>query len=534
MEAFKPNGRVYEFCDPSSGAVRYRKERIEGAGGGKSFRFSPIGRNGQSPVLYGCERLADLAEGQPVFVVEGEKKVDRLRELGAVAVSGDSGASSRWLPAYADLLRGLHVVLWPDSDEPGEKYIANAAACLAGSAASLRVVRPFGKPNGAKGRDVCDWVGGPGELASLVEEADIYRGRDESHVDSLHIFSIASLAGKSIPLRQWLVPDVIPANQVTILSGNGGDGKSLLALQLAIAVVTETGWIGYMPELGTVLYASAEDDPDEIHRRVAAIVEGREDLLLGSMGGFNVIDLSATDAVLAAPGARGGILVSTPLFDQIKSKVLELRPSLLVIDALADVYGGDENIRGQVRQFISLLRQIALEHRVTVLLIAHPSLSGMATGSGTSGSTGWSNSVRSRLYLEPAVGDDGEANPYLRKLTVMKSNYAAKGTSILLEWNLGRFVIPGAVDPIERAASEAKEDARFLALLDAVTEQGRKVSPNPSHTWAPLVFSEMPEAMGMSMAKLKSAMGRLFRDRKIAVVESGPPSRRYSNVVKIN
>ena len=183
MEPFKPDaGRkhvaTYEFRDPTTGEVRYRKERVERADGTKEFYFKPAGRNGCEPLLYGGERLADLAEGQHVFVVEGEKKVNRLRELGAIAVSGDSGASSKWLPAHADLLRGLNVVLWPDSDEPGEKYAARAAYCLRNSAASLRVVRPFGPPNGAKGRDVCDWTGSADDLAALAAGAEPYEARE--------------------------------------------------------------------------------------------------------------------------------------------------------------------------------------------------------------------------------------------------------------------------------------------------------------------------------------------------------------------
>jgi hypothetical protein len=65
-------------------------------------------------------------------------------------------------------------MLWPDSDEPGEEYIANAARCLKDAAASIRVVRPFGKPNGAKGRDVCDWQDGPEELVALIDDAKPY------------------------------------------------------------------------------------------------------------------------------------------------------------------------------------------------------------------------------------------------------------------------------------------------------------------------------------------------------------------------
>jgi hypothetical protein len=164
----------FEYRDPRSGDIRYRKKRIELAGGTKTFVIEPKGRGGSAPLLYGAERLADIAEGQPVFIVEGEKKVDRLRELGAVAVSGDSGQGSKWLPQHAELLRGLDIILWPDSDEPGERYIASAAKCLNGHAASLRVVRPFGLPNGAKGKDVCNWQGDAAALANLIEGAEPY------------------------------------------------------------------------------------------------------------------------------------------------------------------------------------------------------------------------------------------------------------------------------------------------------------------------------------------------------------------------
>jgi hypothetical protein len=93
-------------------------------------------------------------------------------------------------------------------------------------------------------------------------------GQGRGPPPELHIISVASLAGKPVPPREWFVPDVIIANRVTILSGNGGDGKSLLAAQLGVATVTETDWIGYLPKPGGVIYASAEDDPDEIHRRI--------------------------------------------------------------------------------------------------------------------------------------------------------------------------------------------------------------------------------------------------------------------------
>jgi DNA primase len=159
--------------------------------GNKKLWFEPKDRGGSEPLLYGGERLADVVNRQPVFIVEGENKVDRLRGLGAVAVSGDTGESSRWLPSHAKLLRGLDVVLWPDSDDSGERYIANAAKCLQGHVASLKVIRLFGLPNGAKGLDVCDWKGTADDLIRLVASAAAYEPPANGERESKVVFENA-------------------------------------------------------------------------------------------------------------------------------------------------------------------------------------------------------------------------------------------------------------------------------------------------------------------------------------------------------
>ena len=67
------------------------------------------------------------------------------------------------------------------------------------------------------------------------------------------------------------------------------------------------------------------------------------------------------------------------------------------------MFGGDENSHVQSRQFIGLLKKLARKHDCAFLLLAHPSPTGMNTGTGTSGS----NAVRSRLYLQTAKASDG-------------------------------------------------------------------------------------------------------------------------------
>jgi RecA-family ATPase len=68
----------------------------------------------------------------------------------------------------------------------------------------------------------------------------------------------------------------VPDRTVTLLYGDGGTGKSLLALQLAAATALGVKWIGLQPAHGPVLYLSAEDDLDELHRRLGRVDKGCE------------------------------------------------------------------------------------------------------------------------------------------------------------------------------------------------------------------------------------------------------------------
>jgi len=112
-----------------------------------------------------------------------------------------------------------------------------------------------------------------------------------------------------------------------------------------------------------------------------------------------------------------------------------------VLDTLADVFSGNEVDRNQPRAFIRELRRLALRIQGAVILTQHPSVAGLASGTGSSGSTGWNNSVRSRLYLTtPKTKAGEEASPNERLLKTMKNNHAAAGGKIKLKWQHGVFV----------------------------------------------------------------------------------------------
>ena len=357
------------------------------------------------------------------------------------------------------------------------------------------------------------------------------REKREDNAAPLEIISAADFAGVEPPLRPWIVPETIPDRTVTIMGGDGAVGKSTLLLQLAICVVAGREWIGKLPESGGVLFLSAEDDRDELHRRIDAIASGL-DLPLAELGDFHLVLLAGRDAVLAAPQGKSAAITPTAVWRSLVDNVSVFQPRLLILDTLADIFGGNENARPEARQFVGMLRGLAIDHNCAVVVAAHPSLTGMATGTGTSGSTAWNNSVRSRLYLELVKNEDGrEIDGDLRLLRVMKANYSSSGAEIPIRWRDGCFVVEGPAGGFDKLAAQARAESVFLDLLALLTRQNRDVSPNVSRTYAPAVFAALPNAQGIGRQAFADAMERLLSRGEIRVDTVGPASKQRSKLV---
>ena len=175
---------------------------------------------------------------------------------------------------------------------------------------------------------------------------------------SLPTIDASDFAGRRVPSRQWFVFELIPSRAVTMLAGDGGVGKSLLALQLAVAGLTGAQWLGMNAQRGPILYLSAEDEEDEIHRRLDRIITA-QGCSYSDLKGLTFATLAGKDAILGAPNAKG-VFEATSLFTKLRAQLAEIRPCLLVIDNLADVFGGDEIKKVQVRQFINMLSGLAI------------------------------------------------------------------------------------------------------------------------------------------------------------------------------
>ncbi|MGY8681457.1 AAA family ATPase [Bradyrhizobium sp. UFLA05-153] len=329
------------------------------------------------------------------------------------------------------------------------------------------------------------------------------------------------------PLKQrWLAAARIPCGDLTLYSGNGGAGKTETAVQLLVSVTAGLGdWLGCVVETGPALFLSCEEPEANIRDRIERICKHRciDPHAIGDLH-LHFPDLEATWLVTAD---RFGKVMKTALLQQIELWISVRRPILIVIDSIAAVFDGEAIARRQVRSFLAMLRKVARDNEAAIVLLDHPSVRGMADGSGTANSVDWRNSVRAMLHLSDADKND----PDIRELEVKKSNYGRSGEKIKLRWNGLTFVTKTSADSSPyRAAAERDVDELFLKLLDKRIAQGRPVRPSTGRGSAPFELAGDPEANGVSSDAFRAAMERLFTAGKIVSVETGPASKRRKHI----
>jgi RecA-family ATPase len=344
----------------------------------------------------------------------------------------------------------------------------------------------------------------------------------------LRIVDPTKLQGVPVPPQEWVVDNWMPMAQTTALYGDGAVGKSTLAQQLATAISLGVPCLGLKTKKLRVLGVFCEDDEGVLHRRQFDI-NAEYGIDFTQLTDFRWMSRTGAEdnLLMTFNDKRGeGVGKLTKFWHDIEAAVKDYGAQVVIIDTAADTFGGNENIRPQVRSFIQgALTRLAISIGGAVLLCAHPSLSGMASGEGTGGSTAWNNTVRSRWYLtkpdrekeETPGPDDGS-----RVLTKKKYNYAPPGADDLgIErhgnvFRLSRSSAAEMFDEAQRHAFEKQGEAAFLDCLRAMTKEGRGVSHSPNaKNYAPKVFAGRKEAAGFSKKDLAAAMERLFRAGRI-------------------
>ena len=334
------------------------------------------------------------------------------------------------------------------------------------------------------------------------------------------------------PLREWAILNRSPLNQAGLFSGHGGTGKSIVELTKDVAHVAGKDWFGSMPALGPAIYIGAEDDADEIHRRLADIAAHYgvtfKELI---EGGLHVLCLLGQDATLCVAGSKSGKVEVTDLYRQIYEAAGDIKPKNISIDTLSRAFAGNEIDRVQVYGFAMHMQALAMVASGSVTVLSHPSLQGMSSGSGISGSTAWHNAFRFRHYLKGVKpGDDEQPDNDLRELEFLKNQYGSLGEKVILRYRNGLFLPEPGISNLDKAVREARVEEIFIAGLGQIVRQGRAaIYGENSPEYGPTLIAQLPEVKKERVGKkdLVRAMNQLLAASKIHIGETdGTPSKR--------
>jgi RecA-family ATPase len=339
----------------------------------------------------------------------------------------------------------------------------------------------------------------------------------------LPFLDLPYLAKLPVPPREWAVDGFMPLGKATMLTGKGGVGKSLLAQLLCTCIAFGRPFLGLKVRQMPALYASWEDDHDELWRRQSTICASLGlDLAACHGARLDLISMADQPATVLFTIGETGLGIPTPRGEQF-ADLIDMNGGLFVLDNASHVYAGDHDKLGEVAAFAHWLNRLAKPTVNSIdqgpragLLLHHPN----KAGADWLGSVAYENQFRSRLYMDRPEGNDLD----LRRLSNPKANYSRTGGEVVFRWHEGSFVRDEDLSDehlleIQRVAEMGRDNDIFLACLAERTRQRRAVSEKTGRNLAPVVFATMPEARGVSKARLDAAMDRLFRLGRIERAE---------------
>lgn len=358
----------YEYQD-ANGAAAYIVERIE-RDGKKTFRQKRIengaevyGLGGLDPLPY---RLPDLIAkpDAPVFIVEGEKDVDRLHAAGLLATT-NSGGAGNWSEKLNQYFNGRRLVIIPDNDDPGRQHARKVTQNLKDSAQDIRIVELPGLRD--KG-DVSDWldVNSVEDLRALVGGAAELEGAYRAVTAT----SFSAAAMRAVRPREWVYGRHLIRGYVSCTVSPGGAGKTTLALTEAIALATGRALLGVeVPEPVNVWHYNLEDPLDELYRRAWAICE-RFKIEPEELEGRLFLD-SGRDRKLIVAARDGADLIANPAVGEVIEEMKARDIGVLQVDPFIKTHSLDENSNPEVDYVCSTFADIAKAARASIDLVHH-------------------------------------------------------------------------------------------------------------------------------------------------------------------
>ncbi|MCD8322670.1 MAG: AAA family ATPase [Oscillospiraceae bacterium] len=502
-----------------------KKVKIRQADGGKFFYWQHLenGRwakgRGSEAMLY-CRRELDK-EGL-ALLVEGEKDVDTLHDLGLCGVSLPDGAKSKWRPEYAEALTGKICCILPDNDKPGREYAEMLASELSGRAESVKIVDLTALwPDMPEHGDVSDYLAS-GDLterlkalmAQLSEAPEWKRPKRKSR--SLPITDLESIEEKKI---EFLIPDWLPSEGLVLLAAEGGVGKTSIWMEILSALSAGRPCMLDAPDVQrdpmVVAFSSAEDS-------VAGTLKAKFGLYGANMKNIKTIQQAQAEE----DGTMGRFKFNSP---ELEDTIAAIRPKLFVFDPIQSYMpkGVTMAARNDIRACLDPLHRLGERLGIAIILVCHTNKRAQAYGRDRIADSADLWDAARMVWMSGYTKDRN-----IRYLSVEKTNYSKMPDSILYRMDDSGLVVPVGRSP--------KHDAEFVKA----TSWGQFSGPKKKEACQQFIRSKLAEEGGImptaeldralnlagySNNAIKTAKAALKEKHEISYVQQGS-ARQRNNV----
>ncbi len=363
------------------------------------------------------------------------------------------------------------------------------------------------------------------------EAEEAVRPRPNGHdpqragLPAIHQADVARWADREPPEILFTIADLVPQGMVTLLTSQGGAGKTLLLQMAGTAIASGTLQLfGKSSVVGRAAGVFGEDPEAVLHVRQPRINE------FFKIGYDRIAGRYFPQSYFGLPAQLWREREPTPFLGELELQLARIDClRLLTLDNAAVLFSGDENSRSEVTEFLSVLNGLADRRSIGIILSAHASKSQDRSALRvSSGSTAWVNACRSVLELRPADENQGPS------LVVVKANHAPTGTTIPLVWR-DKLLVPeaaptGVIGSSERRAAETI----FLEILDKITAENRYVSDSKHATnYAPKLFASRPGNERYKAEHFRRAMEVLFDRGEIAMQDYGIKGHFHRRIVRV-
>ncbi|MHC3931435.1 UNVERIFIED_CONTAM: AAA family ATPase [Wolbachia endosymbiont of Nasonia longicornis] len=316
--------------------------------------------------------IPGIVKSDKVILVEGEKCADALIEQGMTATTAMLGANAPIEKTDWSPLKGKHVIIWPDNDEPGKQYAEKVVKKLTflGVLSLTLLEIPENKP---KGWDSADGIEEKMNIPEFIENNS--KKIIVKQLLNIQEWSVERFIGP-VPEQKFLVEGLFPLGVTSILAAMGDTGKGMLLLDLALKVASRKdqpcGFGPLVTEHGSVVIFSAEDDMSEIHRRLERLDSQCERLKYKDR--LFIVPLpNVIGSLTIIKSVSGKVIETSPEFELITKQLNKIKNlKLIVFDPLASFVHADLNTDPAVGDYLmSLLSDLAGSTGASIITAHH-------------------------------------------------------------------------------------------------------------------------------------------------------------------